>query len=378
MWLRRGIPSGLWGVEDDGGVFRRGSGLTVRVYDFFAGCGGASRGFQAAGMEIVFALDFNVDAEGTFRANFPDADFERADIRTVDPRRVRERVDARGSGPALFSGCAPCQPFSRQNRKRDGEARDERVPLLLNFAGLVEACRPDVVFMENVPGMQAVDHASGPFCEFLDRLDGAGYQVDFRTVNMADYGVPQPRVRLVLVASRHGRLRLPAATHGPGAGRGQHRTVRDAISHLPPIKAGEAHAEVPNHQASSLSARSLERIRATPPGGGHRDWPEHLRLDCHKGFQGYSDVYGRMSWDGLGPVLTTRCNSYSNGCFGHPEQDRAISVREAACLQTFPDDFVFKGSLESMARQVGNAVPVRFAEQVGLAVMDHLKFAGLG
>ena len=355
---------------------RRSDPAAVQVYDFFAGCGGASCGFRAAGMNIAFALDHDADARASFEANFPHAHFEFADIRKVSVDAVRSRVEAEQSKPVLFSGCAPCQPFTKQNTTRPKPNRDERVPLLSHFARLVENCRPDLVFVENVPGLQTLDADSQPFGGFLRRLEGAGYAVDYRPITLARYGVPQNRRRLVLVGSRHGTIRLPEETHGPGTPNEQYATVRDWIAHLPPIRAGEEHREVPNHMAANLSARNLERIEATPEGGGNRDWPEHLRLDCHKGFSGYSDVYGRMSWNAPASGLTTRCTSYSNGRFGHPEQDRAISVREAACLQTFPEDFVFHGSMKSMARQIGNAVPVRLAKLVGHRFIQHLKDVG--
>ena len=350
--------------------------MTVRVYDFFAGCGGASCGFQAVGMEIAFALDHDADAKGSFEANFPDAHFELADIRKVSLQAIRRRVEAEGSKPVLFSGCAPCQPFTKQNTTRPLPDRDERVPLLACFARLVEVCRPDLVFVENVPGLQKLDAKSQPFGGFLSRLDGAGYKMDYRPITLAKYGVPQSRRRLVLVGSRHGAIHLPDETHGPGRSCERYTTVRDRISHLPPLRAGAAHRKVANHRAANLSPRNLERIKATPEGGGNRDWPEHLQLQCHKGFSGYSDVYGRMSWDTPASGLTTRCTSYSNGRFGHPEQHRAISVREAACLQTFPEDFVFEGSMASMARQIGNAVPVRLAELIGHRFIEHLKDVG--
>ena len=178
------------------------------------------------------------------------------------------------------------------------------------------------------------------------------------------------------MGSLHGPIRLPEETHGPGTSNQSYETVRDWISHLPAIGAGEEHPEVVNHRAARLSALNLERVQATPEGGGRGDWPDALRLDCHKGFDGYSDVYGRMSWDSPASGLTTRCISYSNGRFGHPEQNRAISIREAACLQTFPEDFVFKGSMNSMARQIGNAVPVRLAKVFGRRFIEHLTNLG--
>ena len=327
-------------------------------------------------MKIAFALDHDVGAKASFEANFPDAHFEFADIRKVSVDAVRSRVEADRSNPVLFSGCAPCQPFTKQNTTRPKLHQDERIPLLAYFTRLVEGCRPDLVFVENVPGLQKLDAGSQPFGGFLRRLDRAGYKVDYQPIMLAKYGIPQSRRRLVLVGSRHGTIRLPGETHGPGTPNERYTTVRDWISHLPPIRAGEVHRKVANHGAANLSPRNLERIMATPEGGGNRDWPEHLQLRCHKGFSGYSDVYGRMLWDAPASGLTTRCTSYSNGRFGHPEQDRAISVREAACLQTFPEDFVFEGSMASMSRQIGNAVPVRLAEVIGHRFIKHLKDMG--
>ena len=355
---------------------RNGDAVTVRVYDFFSGCGGASCGFRDAGMQISFALDHNADAKASFKANFPKAHFESEDIRDTSVDSIKLRMMSERPDPVLFAGCAPCQPFTKQNTLRPELDKDERVPLLDEFARLVVGCRPDLVFVENVPGLQKLDSDSEPFGGFLSRLADAGYKADYRAVRLARYGIPQSRRRLVLVASRHGAIHLPDETHGPGTPNEQYATVRDWISHLPPIRAGEEHGEVPNHIAANLSARNLERVKATPEGGGHRDWPDHLRLECHKDFSGYSDVYGRMFWDAPASGLTTRCVSYSNGRFGHPEQDRAISIREAAFLQTFPEDFVFEGGLTSMARQIGNAVPVRLAMLMGEQFIEHLKDAG--
>jgi len=326
-------------------------------------------------MNIAYALDQDAGARASFEANFSDTHFEFADIADVSVEAVRSRIGEERANPILFSGCAPCQPFTKQNTTKPKLSLDERVPLLAHFARLVRGCKPDVVFVENVPGLQKLDAESQPFGGFLRQLEDLGYQVDYRPVTLAKYGIPQRRRRLVLVGSLHGEVRLPDETHGPGTAKPRYATVRDWIGHLPPIRAGETHEEVPNHRAANLSERNIERIEATPEGGGNRDWPEHLTLPCHKGFSGYSDVYGRMSWDAPASGLTTRCTSYSNGRFGHPEQDRAISVREAACLQTFPEDFAFKGSMASMSRQIGNAVPVQLAQLIGSQFIDHLRDA---
>ena len=353
-------------------------GPTVKVFDFFAGCGGASRGFQEAGMEVVFALDSDPDARRTFQKNFPSARIEPRDIRKTSEDSVHELVTAERPDPILFCGCAPCQPFSKQNTTLPERDADDRVPLLLEFLRFIQRSKPDIVFVENVPGIQKPSPDTEPFAEFLRGLEDAGYgKPDYDAVPLKRYGVPQGRRRLLLLASRRGPVELPPQTHGPGTASPDYVTVRDCIEDLPAIAAGTEHSEIPNHRAARLSSLNLERIRATTEGGGHGDWPEDLRLACHKKFNGYSDVYGRMSWDRPASGLTTRCISYSNGRFGHPDQDRAISVREAACLQTFPMDFQFTGSLNSMARQIGNAVPVRLAAVVGRHVNRHLAEAAV-
>ena len=356
----------------------RGKGeiVSVKVFDFFSGCGGASRGFRDAGMDLVFALDNDRDSQRTFRLNFPTVRFDLADIRQTSIRHIRALVAAKRQHPILFCGCAPCQPFTKQNTMRPGRKNDDRLSLLTYFVRIVENCKPDIVFVENVPGLQKFSHHTQPFGGFLKSLESADYHVAHEPISLMKYGIPQGRRRLVLLASRHGPIELPPKTNGPGTNL-DYETVRNWIEDLPPIAAGEEHPTVPNHRAAALSDRNLERIRKTPEGGGQRNWPKELLLNCHKNFPGYSDVYGRMSWDRPASGLTTRCISYSNGRFGHPNQDRAISVREGACLQTFPRDFLFEGNLASMSRQIGNAVPVRLAKVLGLHVIRHLKEKGV-
>ena len=191
--------------------------LTVKVFDFFSGCGGASRGFQEAGMEVVFALDCDADAERTFKRNFPSATFVAEDIRHVAEDPIRELVDKQWPHPVLFCGCAPCQPFTRQNTTRPAPDQDERIPLLLEFFRFIRRCQPDIVFVENVPGIQNVSPDSEPVRTFLRGLKDAGYtKAVCDSVSLKRYGVPQGRRRFLLLASRHGRLGLPEETHGPG------------------------------------------------------------------------------------------------------------------------------------------------------------------
>ena len=343
------------------------SDVPIRVADFFCGCGGTSAGLKQAGMEIAFGLDFEPEASATFRANFPEAKFVEADISTIDVDAVIEAIDPTRR-PILLSACAPCQPYSTFVGSR---RRDPRRSLLLRLIPIIEKLRPEFIFIENVPGLRMSHANASTFKRFCKALRAMGYEVSSEVVDCHRYGVPQRRRRLVILASQLSSITIPAPSHGKDRGEIQPSTVWESIGHLPPLEAGEEHPGVPNHLVSAVTPRNLERLRATPPGGNRFDWPEEMQLDCHRNHDGHSDVYGRMHADGLAPVLTTKCTSISNGRFGHPFEDRPISVREAACLQTFPEDFVFEGGIKSATRQVGNAVPVMLARRMGEAFREH-------
>lgn len=197
-----------------------------------------------------------------------------------------------------------------------------------------------------------------------------GYDIAEGVLDAKDFGVPQRRRRYVLIAVRGKPAKLPEPAFGPGLQ--DYVTVRDAISHYPPIRAGELNRLVPNHEAAAISEINLQRLMSTPhDGGDRRAWPPQLLLDCHKGdHDGHTDVYGRMRWDKPAPTLTGKCHSISNGRYGHPSQDRAISLREAASLQTFSDSYVFHGLKEHIARMIGNAVPVKFGEALGRHILS--------
>ncbi len=346
----------------------------VKVFDFFCGCGGTSAGLQAAGMEIVLGLDNDADASRTFQANFPKAVVLQDDIRELSAEHLDRFVANCGNHPLLFSACAPCQPFSQHQRRNT--ACDERFGLLGHLVRFVEEYLPDLLFVENVPGLGKAGIGENIFKAFTRTLQNLGYDTRDRVVRSQDYGVPQRRARLVLLASRFGPVGFPGKTHGAGPGHVAYSTVADWIGDLPPIAAGETHPCMPDHRAAKLSALNLQRIRATPEGGSWMHWPPELVPACHRsGFRGFTDVYGRLRWDAPAPALTTRCISYSNGRYGHPQQDRALSVREAARLQTFPCRFVFTGPLHAQARQIGNAVPALLAQRFGEQLADFV--AGL-
>lgn len=335
----------------------------IGVCDFFSGCGGSSTGFRQAGMSILMGLDCDNDSEVSFRANHLDSEFIRSDISEVSPVDI-ENIVAKHTGPLLFCGCAPCQPFTKQNTVK--KSVDPRRNLLIEFGRFVEHFSPEYIFVENVPGLQKLSSKDNPLASFIALLERIGYSYRYEIVPAWNYGVPQRRKRLVLLASLKGEIDFPVPTHGSGAINPKYSTVKEWITGLPKLKAGETDPNDSVHRAANLSKLNLERIMATPPEGSRSDWPKSLSLECHsQGYSGHTDVYGRMKWNFPASGLTTRCISLSNGRFGHPEQNRAISVREAACIQTFPRNFRLFGSLNSMARQVGNAVPVLLAQRFG-------------
>lgn len=340
----------------------------MKALDFFCGAGGLTRGLLDAGVDVVAGFDCDEHCQSTYEYNNPGVRFVQADIQRIGLKDLKVNGRLRRFDDVLFAGCAPCQPFSSQ-RKGNGHRHDAK--LLSEFGRLVEAALPGYVLIENVPGIAKVRGYS-TFHRFLRMLEKNGYLYAHDILDAKYYGVPQNRRRLVLLATRYSPASLPRGRYGNGLR--PFKTVRKGISHFPAIGAGECHPDVPNHVAASIMELNLERLRHTPhDGGDRRSWPKRLRLECHKGnYEGHSDVYGRMSWDSPAPALTGRCHSISNGRYGHPEQDRAISLREAAALQSFPDGYVFFGFNKHIAQQIGNAVPVRLAEYLGEHIL-HLR-----
>jgi len=353
----------------------------IAAFDFFCGCGGTSRGFKNAGIDIAFALDIDPDVKNTFILNFPETIFCHKSITKLIASDLQPVIDEHKDSYKLFCGCAPCQPFTKQNT--ESPKRDTRKSLLTQFGTIIEEYKPDFIFVENVPGLQkAPKYRRGPLPEFKSLLERIGYYITYGVIAAQDYGTPQLRRRFVLLASKHGEISIPCTTHGKN-GENPYKTVRDAIADLPAIGAGETCKDplLLNHRAAKLSKLNMKRIKASNhDGGGRNNWPKSLWPDCYtrineKGetHSGHTDCYGRLWWDKPATGLTTRCISYSNGRFGHPEQDRAISVREAARLQGFDDDFEFTGNLNSMAKQIGNAVPVDLAYAAGKHFVKHIE-----
>lgn len=333
--------------------------------DFFCGAGGLTRGLLNVGIEVIAGIDNDSTCQPSYEDNNPSSTFFCKNLSGLTRANLTSLTGKRSFREMLFAGCAPCQPFSRQRKpgKRNGDET-----LLGEFGRLIETCHPRAVIVENVPGILKVSGYS-TFKRFVHMLSSNGYCVESNVLDAKDFGVPQTRRRLVLIAFRGCQVSFPEILWGKG--KKPYRTVRDAISHFPRIKHGECHPEIPNHVAASLTEINLNRMKATPKNGGdRRSWPESFVLDCHKkGYEGHTDVYGRMHWDLPAPTLTARCTSISNGRYGHPTQNRAISLREAAAIQTFPDRYVFVGCNKDITRQIGNAVPVTFAESLGRQVL---------
>lgn len=338
--------------------------------DFFCGCGSLTAGLTKAGVEVRLGLDIDPVCCETYEQNNA-VPFECIDIRALSEGRLRSLIGKRGRRPLLFAGCAPCQPFSKA--RKSGIKKHPDVGLLAHFLRFVLAFRPEFVLCENVPQMRNSNNGASIANSFLAKLKAAGYATDIAVVNAADFGVPQNRWRLVIMASRsRADVKMPE-----GPTKNCAPTVRQAIDDLPALAAGERCLSVPNHWAACLSRKNLERIRAVPPDGGDlRLVPKKLRPPSRRnpvkyGSGSFFDVYGRMRWDEPAPTLTTRCNSYSNGRYGHPEQDRAISLREAARLQSFEDSYVFHTSVHNdVARMIGNAIPVNMAYHLARKLIE--------
>ncbi len=324
-----------------------------------------TKGLMNAGIDVLFGLDFNPACQETYENNNGIPYLNRDITQVTGEQLINEYHAMEDNDNLLLVGCAPCQPFSSQ---RHSEHQHVAINLLDEFGRIVETVMPAHVLVENVPGIEVRGEAV--FTRFLDRLTRLGYQYEYRVLNAKKFGVPQNRRRLILIASRLFAPIFPHETNGPGLL--PYVTVADAIRGYPILDAGHEDDAIPNHRAAGLSELNMRRMIATPhDGGGRINWPPALRLACHtNGHEGHTDVYGRMTWNHVSPTLTSKCYSISNGRFGHPEQNRAISLREAAAIQSFPDDYVFVGSMQEIGKQIGNAVPVLLAQRIGECLLQ--------
>jgi DNA (cytosine-5)-methyltransferase 1 len=341
--------------------------VSIRAVDLFCGVGGLTHGLEQAGVDVTAGIDLDPHCRYPYETN-NEAQFVQKDIRSLEAAELQKFF--KDAPIRLLAGCAPCQPFSTYSQSKRGVGAAKDWSLLLEFGRLVCQLQPELVTMENVP--QLLNNQV--FSKFLESLNG--YHLWYGVVECIEYGIPQTRKRLVLLGSRLGPVQLIKPTHS----KKRRPTVRDVIGHLPPLEAGQADNTDPMHSACSLTPINVKRVKASSPGGSWRDWPKELRLGCHSRPSGqtYPSVYGRMSWDQPAPTMTTQCFGLGNGRFGHPEQDRAISLREAALFQTFPREYEFlqggeRATFSVMGRLIGNAVPVRLGEVVAASLVRHVR-----
>lgn len=344
---------------------RNSKGRRVKAFDFFCGAGGLTRGLMDAGIEVLAGIDNDERLQKTYENNEPSV-FRCENIEDTDIHKLRKEFGVRDDDLVLYAACTPCQPFSTLNRMKGD---DERRHLLLSFAELVEAAPPDFILVENVPGLNTA-YGRDVYEQFVQVLDRHGFTHRFGDfLDAKDYGVPQVRRRFIMLASRLGPVKEPERVSKP-------KTVKDYIEEYPEISdQDDEHEDYPNHVSRTLQPHHRIIVKAVPEDGGSRSDVEDtsILLPCHqKNPNAHKDVFGRMEWGGQAPTLTRRCTDVYCGRFVHPDQDRGISLREAAALQTFRDDYVFHGTFHHIGAQIGNAVPVLLAERLGEAILSSI------
>jgi DNA (cytosine-5)-methyltransferase 1 len=347
--------------------------------DLFAGTGGLSLGLRKAGFSVKAAVELDEDAAKTYRMNHRGTSVFISDVSEITGAKIKAAVGDRRID--LLVGCAPCQGFCSLTRKN--HRRDPRNRLLLEMARLIKTLRPSAVLMENVPGL--ADVGKHVFGQFLRALRESGYTYDWRIIQMANYGLPQSRQRLVLLAGRGFGIAFPEPTHTRMPKKGSKLkpwvSVRDAIGgKRAPITLSQASKRggpqaVGWHVVRDLREHTKARLRAARPGQSHVALDEELLPECHKdGYDGFGNVYGRMSWESPSPTITGGCVTPCKGRFGHPDRRRmTISVREAALLQTFPARYKFHArGMDAASEMIGNAVPPLFANVLGRQLIRSL------
>lgn len=330
--------------------------------DCFAGCGGMTQGLRDAGYRVVGAIEIDQDAASVYRLNHPDTHVWCQDIRELSTLEMLDTLGLRKRELDLLGGCPPCQGFSTLRTLNGGRhIRDAQNELIFEFERLVIGLLPRCVMMENVPGL----FEDRRLTRFTRTLETAGYHTETRVLDVADYGVPQRRRRMVFLAALNG----PVCFAEPVPNR---RTVRDAIGNLPKAgRSGDPLHDIPEKRRPEV----MDRIRSIPPDGGSRSaLPDRLVLDCHRTSNGFKDVYGRMAWDQPAPTITTGCFNPSKGRYLHPKEHRAITMREAALLQSFPMGYQFPAEYGKVkvATMIGNALPPMFIRRHAHSLVKEL------
>lgn len=340
------------------------------LIDLFAGCGGGSMGFARRGFRVVAAVELDPDTAESYGLNVGVKPIVR-DIRSVTGQELLAASGLEPGQCTVIFGCPPCQSFTVLRRGASPTDLDVvRETLPSHYVRLVADVRPAFVAFENVPGM-VEGRGRVQFDALIADLERLGYRLKWDFVDAADYGVPQHRRRVLVIGSRIGEPVFPARTHGPASGPAgrRYRTVRDAIGDLPALESGEVDPGDDLHRARKHSDIARKRLAAIREGGSRTDLPTELQLACHRDHNGHYDVYGRMAWDKPAPTITSGCTNVTRGRFAHPSQDRAITLREAMSLQTFPRTATLSGTGDGKAQQVGNAVPTLLAERIAEAII---------
>ena len=332
----------------------------------FCGAGGLTHAMKKNNFEIICGIDIDKQCRYAYETN-NQTQFFCKDIREITKNWLNNIC---WPSPRILVGCAPCQPFSLLKNKPQ---LDNQWSLFRNFLKIAEIVKPDIISMENVKGFAQFNNGV-LISETILKLESLGYHVWFDTVNAADFGAPQRRNRFVLLASRHKKISLL-----PSLKKNKAVTVRDTIGHLPSIKAGEICNSDFMHRACNLSEINLKRIQRSIPGKNYNIWPDDLLLPCQKRAvkNPFRSPYGRMEWDKPSPTITTQYFGYSRGRFGHPKQDRALSLREGALLQGFPENYQFATheniSYVAVGKMVGNAVPFQLGEAIAQSISYHMQ-----
>ena len=343
--------------------------MRARAIDLFCGVGGLTHGLIKAGIPVVAGIDNDKTCRYAFEKNNNSTFINKSikELTKQDLGKLYPKADIK-----ILVGCAPCQSFSKHTQKNKNRSKDGKWKLLYSFSNLVTSVKPDIVSMENVAEIQK----HRVFKDFVKNLSSMGYSVFWKVIYCPDYGIPQNRRRLVLLASKLGKIEIIAKTHPPS----RYKTDSDVIGKLETIEDGAISLKDSMHRAWSLSRINKKRIRQSLPGGTWRDWEEKLRCQCHRknSGQSYSAVYGRMEWDKPAPTITTQFYSYGTGRFGHPTQNRALSLREGALLQTFPKyyDFIDPEQpiyFSRIGTHIGNAVPPRLGYIIGKTIKEHIE-----
>lgn len=336
----------------------------IKAFDFFCGAGGLTRGLLDAGVQVLAGIDNDTGLQMTYEKNNAPSKFICKSISDINISSLRSEYSVTDEDTVLYAACTPCQPFSTLNRMK-GE--DKRKELLLAFADLVEISPPDFILVENVPGLNTA-YGKEVYDRFLAAIIRAGFEHRYAEfLDAKNFGVPQVRKRFIMIASRRFTIIAPKRAE-------KIAKVEDYIRKYPPLKDGDASTAFHNHEARPLRPHHKIIVKAVPKNGGSRRdvADQSILLKCHQNKpKVHREVFGRMAWEKQAPTLTSRCTDVYCGRFTHPDQDRGISLREAAALQTFPDDYVFYGgTCIQLSRQIGNAVPVKFAQRLGEAIRN--------